>query len=90
MTRLDNSALETRRVGVKMFFVRDVQPLVLEACRRQQIGFDQFAIRIGTTRAALVLVLKGHDPVSPNLLAALRDLVAAASGDSGAGVSSAA
>jgi hypothetical protein len=75
---LDPQKLETRRDGARVFFTRDVQPIVLEACRRQGVSFDNFALKLGTNRAALVLILKGHDPVSPNMLGLLRDFVAAA------------
>jgi hypothetical protein len=77
---LDPRALEVKRVGAKMFFARDVQPIILEACRRQQISFDAYALRLGSNRASLVLILKGHDAVSANLLGLLRDFVAEAAG----------
>lgn len=75
---LDPKALETRRDGSRMFFTRDVQPVFLEACRRQQISFDAFAAKMGSNRAAMVLILKGHDAVSPNMLGLLRDFIDAA------------
>ena len=75
---LDPRSLETRREGSRIFFTRDVQPVFLEACRRQQVSFDAFAAKMGSNRAALVLILKGHDAVSPNLLGLLRDFVDAA------------
>lgn len=74
----DPKALETRREGSRIFFTRDVQPVFLEACRRQQISFDAFAAKVGSNRAAMVLILKGHDAVSPNMLGLLRDFVDAA------------
>lgn len=77
---LDPRALETKRIGAKLFFARDVQPIILEACRRQQISFDAYALKLGTNRASLVLILKGHDAVSPNMLGLLRDFVAEAAG----------
>lgn len=77
---LDPKVLEIKRNGPRMFFTHDVQPVILEACRRQQISFDAFALRIGTNRASLVLILKGHDAVSPNMLGLLRDFVAEAAG----------
>lgn len=78
---LDPRSLETRREGARIFFARDVQPVLLEACRRQQISFDAFAAKMGSNRAAMVLILKGHDAVSPNMLGLLRDFVAAAQGN---------
>lgn len=77
---LDPRSLETRRDGARIFFIRDVQPIFLEACRRQQISFDAFCAKMGSNRAAMVLILKGHDAVSPSMLGLLRDFVAAARG----------
>ncbi|MFN4166453.1 MAG: hypothetical protein ACK4GK_17910 [Ferrovibrio sp.] len=65
-------ALETRGYGAKQFFARDVQPLVLEACRRNGISFEEYAAKLGVTRAALVLILKGHDPVPRHMLDSIR------------------
>ena len=87
---LDSKALEIRREGSRMFFTRDVQPVFLEACRRQQIGFDEFAVRMGSNRAAMVLILKGHDAVSPNMLGLLRDFIDAARQQGASGMSTAA
>jgi hypothetical protein len=64
--------LETRGYGAKQFFVRDVQPLVLEACRRHGMSFEEYAAKLGVTRAALVLILKGHDPVPRHMLDSIR------------------
>ena len=75
---LDPKVLETRREGSRMFFTRDVQPVFLEACRRQRISFEAFAAKMGSNRAAMVLILKGHDAVSPTMLGLLRDFVDAA------------
>ena len=86
---LDPRSLETRREGPRIFFTRDVQPVFLEACRRQQISFDTFCAKMGSNRAAMVLILKGHDAVSPNMLGLLRDFVASAAGQE-TGMSSAA
>src|SRR5690606_2119895 len=77
---LDPRALEVKRSGPRMFFARDVQPIILEACRRKQISFDAFALKIGSNRASLVLILKGRDAVSSNMLGLLRDFVADAGG----------
>lgn len=70
--------LETRFVGTKLFFTGDVQPVVLEACRQHNISFDAYATRLGSTRAAMVLILKGHDPVPRHMLESLRQFVQAA------------
>jgi len=64
--------LETRGYGAKLFFTRDVQPLVLDACRRNGISFEDYAAKLGVTRAALVLILKGHDPVPRHMLDSIR------------------
>lgn len=73
--------LETKGYGAKTFFARDVQPLVLQACRQRGISFDDYAAKLGMTRAALVLILKGHDPVPRHLLDSIEafvDIAAAA------------
>ena len=48
------------------------QPLVLEACRRHGMSFEEYAAKLGVTRAALVLILKGHDPVPRHMLDSIR------------------
>ncbi|WP_341895507.1 hypothetical protein [Ferrovibrio terrae] len=70
--------LETSGPASKLFFTRDVQPVVLEACRRHNISFDEYAARLGTTRTALVLMLKGIDPIPYRMRDSLRDFVDAA------------
>ncbi len=57
------TGLQTIERGAKLYFAHDVQPLVLQACRSHGIGFDLFATRFPMPRGALVLMLKGHDPV---------------------------
>lgn len=64
--------------GARLFFARDVQPLVLQACQQQDIAFDFLAQRFGLARAGLALVLRGHDPVPPQMLRLLDDFVARA------------
>jgi D-serine deaminase-like pyridoxal phosphate-dependent protein len=66
-------AVEER--GARSYFIQDVQPLVLQACRAHGIGFDLFATRFNMPRSALVLVLKGHDPVSRAMQRAIEDFV---------------
>jgi hypothetical protein len=70
--------LETTGPASKLFFTRDVQPVVLEACRHHNIGFDEYAVRLGTNRTALLLMLKGIDPIPLRMRDSLRDFVAAA------------
>jgi len=72
--------LDTTGPANKLFFTRDVQPVVLEACRRHNISLDEYAIRLGTNRTALVLMLKGIDPIPLRMRDSLRDFVAAARG----------
>lgn len=67
--------LETKGYGTKTFFARDVQPIVLQACRRQGISFEDYAAKLGVTRAALVLILKGQDAVPRHMLDSLRSFV---------------
>jgi cyanate lyase len=69
------SRLETRGYGAKTFFARDVQPLVLQACRQHGISFEDYAAKLGMNRAALVLILKGHDPVPRHVLDSIRSFV---------------
>ena len=63
---LDDGLPCLRRDG-KRYYLSDVQPRVLEACRHFEIGFDQLSEKLGLTRPAMVLILKGYDPVSPQL-----------------------
>lgn len=67
--------LTTVERGSRLFFAQDVQPLVLQACRAHGIGFDLFAARFSMPRGALVLVLKGHDPVPRPVQRAIEDFV---------------
>ena len=55
-----------RREG-KLYYFGDMQPRVLQACRHFEVSFDQLAEKLGMTRPAMVLILKGYDPVSPAL-----------------------
>jgi hypothetical protein len=55
-----------RRDG-KLYYLSDVQPRVLEACRHFEISFDQLSEKLGLTRPAMVLILKSYDPVQPQL-----------------------
>ncbi|MEK9969804.1 MAG: hypothetical protein VW600_11755 [Ferrovibrio sp.] len=68
-------SLATVERGARIYFMQDVQPLVLQACRAHGIGFDLFATRFNMPRHALVLVLKGHDPVPRAMQRALEDFV---------------
>ncbi|MEK9969803.1 MAG: hypothetical protein VW600_11750 [Ferrovibrio sp.] len=55
-----------RRDG-RLYYLGDMQPRVLEACRHFEIGFDQLAEKLGMTRPAMVLILKGYDSVTLQL-----------------------
>ncbi len=68
-------SLATVERGARLYFAQDVQPLVLQACRAHGIGFDLFATRFNLPRSALVLVLRGHDPVPRQMQRAIEDFV---------------
>lgn len=68
-------SLATVERGARLYFRQDVQPLVLQACRAHGISFDLFAARFNLPRSALVLVLKGHDPVARPVQRAIEDFV---------------
>lgn len=59
---LDDGLPCLRRDG-KLYYLGDMQPRVLEACRRVEIGFEQLTEKLGMNRPQLVLILKGYDPV---------------------------
>ncbi len=63
---LDDGLPCLRRDG-QLYYLNDVQPRVLEACRHFEISFDQLADKLGMTRPGLLLILKGYDPVTPQL-----------------------
>lgn len=68
-------SLATTERGARLYFAQDVQPLVLQACRAHGISFDLFAARFNLPRHALVLVLKGHDPVTRQTQRVIEDFV---------------
>lgn len=72
---LPNGGLITVERDAKSYFAQDVQPLVLQACRAHGIGFDLFATRFNIPRGALMLVLKGHDPVPRPMQRTIEDFV---------------
>lgn len=63
-----------RRDG-KLYYLGDVQPRVLDACRRFGISFELLSEKLGMMRPALVLILKGYDAVPPNLKSMLDRMV---------------
>ncbi len=63
---LDDGLPCLRRDG-QLYYLNDVQPRVLQACRHFEISFDQLADKLGMTRPGLLLILKGYDPVTPQL-----------------------
>lgn len=75
---LDDGLPCLRKEG-KLYYLGDVQPRVLDACRRFGLSFEQLADKLGILRPALVLILKGYDPVPPNLKSMLDRLVIQAS-----------
>lgn len=70
--------LPTKTFGAKIFFAKDVQPAVLDACRKTGISFDAFAAKLGMPRASLVLILKGQDPVARHTLQVIEEMIAKA------------
>jgi len=70
-----DDALPCLRKEGKLYYLSDVQPRVLDACRCFGLSFEQLADKLGMMRPALVLILKGYDPVPPNLKAMLDRLV---------------
>jgi hypothetical protein len=72
------AALDTTGPASRLFFTSNIHPVVLEACRAHKIGFDDLALRLGTNRTALLLMVKAIDPVPLRLRDALRDFVATA------------
>lgn len=71
---LDDGLPCLRKEG-KLYYLGDVQPRVLEACRRFGLSFEQLADKLGILRPTLVLILKGYDAVPPNLKSMLDRLV---------------
>jgi transcriptional regulator with XRE-family HTH domain len=71
---LDDGLPCLRRSG-KLYYLGDMQPPVLEACRRVDLSFEQLAEKLGMTRPALLLILKGYDPVPVPLKSMLDRLV---------------
>ncbi|WP_290808950.1 hypothetical protein [Ferrovibrio sp.] len=74
---LDDGLPCLRRDG-RLYYLNDVQPRVLEACRQFEISFDQLAEKLGMTRPVLLLILKGYDPVTPVLKGMIDRLLAQA------------
>lgn len=70
--------LPTVEIGPRLFFARDVQPLVMQACQQHDISFDLLAKRFSLSRPALALILRGHDAVPLALLRLIDDFVARA------------
>lgn len=72
---LDDGLPCLRRAG-RLYYLGDMQPPVLEACRRVDLSFEQLAEKLGMTRPALLLILKGYDPVPLPLKSMIDRLVA--------------
>jgi hypothetical protein len=70
--------LPVMKIRNRLFFLQDVQPRVMAACRRARIRVGLLAVRLQTPRYALVLILRGVDPVPPALHRLLDDFVARA------------
>lgn len=76
-------ALETVDVGQRAFFARDIEPLVMQACRARGLGFDLFATRFNVPRATLLEILRGNQPVTMQTRRILEDFVLRALGQGG-------
>lgn len=73
-------ALDTVESGGRVFFARDIEALVLQACRAQGLGFDLFATRFNVPKPALLEILRGNEPVGSHTRRILEDFVARALG----------
>lgn len=76
-------ALETVDVGECSFFARDIESLVMQACRARGIGFDLFATRFNVPPPMLLEILRGNQPVTTRTRRILEDFVLRALGQGG-------
>ena len=76
-------ALETVDVGELSFFARDIEALVMQACRARGLGFDLFATRFNVPRETLLEILRGSQPVTTYTRRILEDFVLRALGQGG-------
>ncbi|WP_300299724.1 hypothetical protein [Ferrovibrio sp.] len=67
--------LRVRELGGRFYVDRDGIMAVTEICRTAKISMDQLAAKLGVSRATLVLMLNGSDPISRGPLDMLRNFV---------------
>lgn len=66
--------------GSQRFFPKETDVTVGRWCAATGVTIDDLAKRLGLSRMALTLILKGIDPVSPGLERKLREIMAPLSG----------
>lgn len=67
--------LRVREMAGRFYVERDGIVAVTEACRTANMSMDQLATKLGVSRAALVLMLNGNDPISRGPLDMLRNFI---------------
>lgn len=67
--------LRVREMAGRFYVERDGIVAVTEACRTAKTSMDQLANKLGVSRAALVLMLNGNDPISRGPLDMLRSFI---------------
>lgn len=77
----DAMSLETVERDGRLYFARDVEPMVLRACRARRLGFDLFATRFSVPRAELADILRGRAPLTPQTRRILEDFIARSLGN---------
>ncbi|WP_374466419.1 hypothetical protein [Ferrovibrio sp.] len=67
--------LRVREMAGRFYVERDGIVAVTEACRAANMSMDQLATKMGVSRASLVLMLNGNDPISRGPLDMLRSFI---------------
>lgn len=67
--------LRVREMAGRFYVERDGIVAVTEACRTAKMSMDQLATKLGVSRASLVLMLNGNDPISRGPLDMLRSFI---------------
>ncbi len=68
--------LRVREMAGRFYVERDGIVAVTQVCRMANMSMDQLAAKLGVSRAALVLMLNGNDPISRGPLDMLRSFMA--------------
>jgi hypothetical protein len=68
--------LRVREMAGRFYVERDGIGAVTQVCRMANMSMDQLAAKLGVSRAALVLMLNGNDPISRGPLDMLRSFMA--------------